>query len=335
MQFITAAVFVLATASAAQPAAAQWATTTLDRANASSTQLWGINDLGQIAGSDSLGGFIYSAGVAADMPSWADSSRIVPFGISNAGVIVGSWMSATDNVTHGFVYQQGSYSNWDVPLAGVTATQIRSISLDGRTIAGYFNVAGVQSNKGFVYDTSLLALTTLEPVPGSVILQGTNSAGQTTGNLNGVPANQGINGGVVVGADGRYTVYASVAGVTGRPTFRAINDAGLVAGFAPQTDGTSLSFLGNPLGNSAFQTLAMPGAVSTNAEGLNNSNSLVGFYTDSDQLTHGFLATPVPEPATACLWLAAAVGGLGVRRLRAAEVQRQPARIQSRPPTPA
>jgi hypothetical protein len=44
----------------------------------------------------------------------------VPFGISNAGVVVGSWLSAADSATHGFVRQQGSCTACHVPLSGYT-----------------------------------------------------------------------------------------------------------------------------------------------------------------------------------------------------------------------
>jgi PEP-CTERM motif len=53
----------------------------------------------------------------------------------------------------------------------------------------------------------------------------------------------------------------------------------------------------------------VPGAVSTVALGINDSGQIVGEYYDSFDHAHGFLATPVPEPATLLLL---AVGTLGV-----------------------
>ena len=46
-----------------------------------------------------------------------------------------------------------------------------------------------------------------------------------------------------------------------------------------------------------FTTIDVPGATSTSAFGINDSGQIVGSFYDGTT-THGFLATPVPEPSS-------------------------------------
>jgi hypothetical protein len=289
-------------------AAAQWTITTLDRPAASNTQLWGINDSNQIVGSDSLGGFVYTGGVASAMPAWAGAEGITPFGIANDGTIVGSWRSPGDGRTHGFIYRAGSYSGWDLGLPGLSFTQIRSISLDGRYIAGYAT-GDTPGSTGFVFDTQSSQLTTYA-ASGTLILQGSTSAGMTAGSLAGSSDN--INGGVLAFGGGSYTVYPGMPGVDGRISFRGINDAGMMSGFT-RNNGVTTAIFGSVTQGYSFSALTIDGAATSVGTGLNNQNAVVGFYTDSAAQMHGFLATPVPEPTTA-LMLAGGLAALAWRR---------------------
>jgi PEP-CTERM motif len=298
---------LLGMASVSGQAAAQWTITTLDRAAASNTQLWGINDSNQIVGSDSLGGFVYSGGVASAMPDWAGAEDITPFGIANDGTIVGSWTSPGDGLTHGFIYKAGSYAGWDLGLSGLSFTQIRSISLDGRYIAGYAT-GDTAGSTGFVFDTLSAQLTTYS-TNGIMILQGSTSSGLTAGSL---AASSGVNGGVLAFDSGTYTVYPGMPGVAGRISFRGINDAGMMSGYT-NNGGVTTAVFGSVTRGYAFSTMTISGAVSSFGEGLNNHDAVVGFYSGADGFNHGFLATPVPEPTTALL-LASGLATLAWRR---------------------
>jgi hypothetical protein len=61
-----------------------------------------------------------------------------------------------------------------------------------------------------------------------------------------------------------------------------------------------------------FDTLSMPGAVSTYLEGVNDAGWLTGNYAIGQDF-FGFVAVPVPEPHTWALMLAG-LGWLAVRR---------------------
>jgi len=84
----------------------------------------------------------------------------------------------------------------------------------------------------------------------------------------------------------------------------AINNAGDVAGSYTTSKGASDSFL--KLAGGAFHAIAVPGASSTVALGVNDNDTVVGFYTDgsgNSMTTHGFiwhigggLVTKVDDP---------------------------------------
>jgi hypothetical protein len=133
-------------------------------------------------------------------------------------------------------------------------------------------------------------------------MQGANSAGLSVGS-------QSPGGAVVFDAlTGNLQTVSSVAGFAGAPRFRGINDAGLISGYAGQR-----AIVGTLAGG--FTALPVDGAATAFGEGLNNVGQLVGNFTDANGLTHGFIASSVPEPASAALCLAG-LGLLGGWRLR-------------------
>jgi len=53
--------------------------------------------------------------------------------------------------------------------------------------------------------------------------------------------------------------------------------------------------------NYTFTSINFPGATQTLAHGINDTGSIVGHYSDGTTQASGFLATPVPEPASLLL----------------------------------
>jgi hypothetical protein len=268
---------------AVQPAAAEWTVTVYDRAGANGTQLWGINDAGQFVGSDSLGAYLVSGGSATPLSGPDGSVWTTPFAISNAGIVVGSWVGA-DTSEHGFLLQGGAYTSFDVDLPGVVRTELRHVSLDGQWLTGFY-VDGSGNQSGFVFDRTLLALQTQSAANTITFMQGSTSAGLAVGS-------RSPGGGLIFDATtGQLQEVKSIAGFGGAPRFRDINDAGLMTGFAAQQ-----AIVGTLAGG--FTALPMGGVAASFGEGLNNVGQVVGYFTDASGVTHGFIASSVPEPST-------------------------------------
>ena len=289
---------------AAQPASAAWTVTSFDRAGATQSQLWGINDAGQFVGSDSLGAYLVSGGLTTELSGPAGAVQVTPFAISNAGLVVGSWYAA-DFSEHGFLLQGCVYPDFDIDLPNVVRTELRHVSLDGRWLTGIYTDSAGQQN-GFVFDRTGSVLQTVGQADTITFLQGSTSTGLSVGN-------QSPGGGVVFdAASGELQVIKTVAGFGGAPRFRDINDAGQITGFAAQQ-----AIVGTLAGG--FTALPMGGVASSFGEGLNNVGQLVGTFTDVNGFTHGFIASSVPEPSSLMSMAAglAALGGFLRRRASA------------------
>src|ERR1700686_3928308 len=107
----------------------------------------GINDAGQIVGSDNSDGFFYSGGnyTALQYPEPGGVVWTGAEGINDAGQIVGSYRT---NVVHGFLYSSGSYITLDDPLAttiatGFDGTMARGINDAGQIVGNYYDINGV------------------------------------------------------------------------------------------------------------------------------------------------------------------------------------------------
>jgi hypothetical protein len=299
----------LAAAGASPQALAQWAVTTLDRPNASGTVLWGINNQNQIVGNDNQGAFFYDNGAFTSLTGPTGNLGVSALGISNSGVVVGAW-SGSDGTRHGYFYNQGSYTSWDLPLANATNTEIRSISLDGRYIAGSFIATGSSLLSGFLYDQVTGDLNAITQARESVILQGSSGIGRTAGSERGPDKYA-----VVAYAGAGATFYPSLPGLPDTPALRGYNNADYTTGWVNVNGGSSTSAVfGSIVHGYSYSLLNVPLAVASVGEGLNDNNWVVGGYTDAAGVGHGFLATPVPEPGTAWMWLGAAAGLLVLRR---------------------
>jgi uncharacterized membrane protein len=159
----------------AGPAKADYIFTTLDGYEAT-----GINDSGQIVGLSDYGGFLYSGGVYTriNFPDASRFSATFPFGIINAGQVVGAYYDGATEIYHGFLLSGGSYRTFNPP--GSSYAIAWGINGSGQ-IAGSYRTGGLFSpDHGFVLSGG--TFTTVD-VPGSIstLANGINNLGQIVG----------------------------------------------------------------------------------------------------------------------------------------------------------
>lgn len=299
-------------------------------AGATSVQVWDVSNLGQVVGSYQTGSlvnasFVWQAGAFTPVAGPAGAISVTAFSVSETGTIVGSFYDSlvidpgtgesVPGPTRGFVLEAGTHTVLEIP--GADFVQPRGISPDGRYVAGYYTHPA-EGQVGFVLDRVNGALASTN-APGSLfnIAQGVDAAGRVAG------------GDTLPGIGSPGYVYDTAAG-TRRDLFlpgasstrlRDIDSTGRFAGWAvfpgaPGAPSVTRGVFGTELG---FETLMFPGSSYTVLQGINDAGWLSGSYrigaTDPGFL--GFVAIPVPEPASWLLW-AAGAGLLAARRRRLA-----------------
>jgi probable HAF family extracellular repeat protein len=298
-------------------------------AGATTVQVWDVNNLGQVVGTYGIGdapqqAFVWQGGTISPLAGPAGAIGVAAFSISETGVAVGSYYDTQvvdpgtgelrPGPTSGWVLAAGVYSTVTVP--GADFVQLRGISPDGRYVAGYYTGPSL-GQVGFVLDRSTGSrVSTNGPSSAFNIAQGINAAYQVAGGDT-VPG-VGSPGYVYdVANDTRSDVLLPGAVST---RLRDLDNGGRFAGWAvfPGAPGSPAVTRG-VLGTAAsFETLMFPGSSYTALQGINDAGWLSGSYqlvTPSPGFW-GFVAIPIPEPATWALWLAGA-GGLLVWTRRA------------------
>lgn len=289
-----------------------------------STQLWGINNKGQVIGVASLDGvstvnFIYepSSGTFTTIPQppgFDGVNQVADvISINDAGVVAGSTWEP--NGQRGFTWSAGAYSFFQYPGSLDTVPRWMGNPTDAHPqglVTGYADTTtGLVLNGtfGIIYDPFTGSSATL-PTPGSytTFAQGINRAGQIVGSVrylggSGAPLANGNWGFLFTpgnGADPMTGGTLNYFRINGMPTrARGINDNGVLAGFATGTGGISRSYVGTSAG---FQEIVMPETVGSNCaegsvpEGLSNAGQVTGFYADAQCNLHGYSAVPASLP---------------------------------------
>lgn len=288
------------------------APTSLDLPGWAWTQPWDIGNDGAIVGEVSDGvslakGFIRSGATLTLLDGPNGALYATATGIADDGTVVGYYGAGDPNAPtqHGFLYQNGSYTTFDV--AGTAHTQLRHISSNGRYLTGLtFDDAGASGASGgfggFAHDRLMGNLKVYSNAPFATIAQGANAQGLVTGSISGRAGNGWVHD---LNTD-TLTLYPSIDGHL-RPRFRDINDSGLITGFVLAAG----AMVGTP-GDWFYFGLPL-GATFISGYGLNNAGDLVGFWLEADGTSHGWMSRPVPEPSTWAL-LALGVVALAGRR---------------------
>ena len=318
---------------AARPAQAQYSFTAFNVGitGASSTNIYGVNDSGQIVGSYatvSRGGlttFHGYYGTTATQATVNGPTGLVsttnPFTeinkINNAGAYVGDYEAGVG----GLDQPQGFTGYAGTVVSTATANSLAlGINNAGTTVGQIFDASGTFSQS--YVQTSGGALTTFGLTGfGTSLATGINDAGVIVGTA------------AVDSTTGPTVSYVRSAGAV--PAFSFLNIAGALNVYAQgisnsgvivgaydtaQSGGALTGFMAF---NGVETDIVFPTAASTQVNGINSLGQIVGTYTDSAGALHGFIGAPaVPEASTVAslgLLLCLGLGGvvLSARRKKA------------------
>jgi probable HAF family extracellular repeat protein len=313
---IAAIVFAGASAVAhADPITYSFTTLDVPGSAAGTTEVYGINDQGQVVGifgqaGVGFRGFLYSGGSFTTL-SVAGADFTTGYDINNSGSIVGTSGSSSGLVSHGFLSSEGTVTPIDVP--GASKTSLSGINDLGQMVGGYVDASG--RSHGFLSSNG--NITTIDvPVlnPNAVgALATINNQGEIVGTYYSAA-------GSPLGfkyANGNFSTI-SLGNTTNA---YGINDRGQISGSYSDASGSHGFVLG---ADGGLTTIDVPGVfpvcpfvscvASTSVFGINNLGQVVGTYGDGTG-THAFLGTPVPEPSSSVLVLLG-LSGLTVWRRR-------------------
>jgi len=254
--------------------------TQIDFPGASNTFVTSINNAGQIVGTyrdsaDLAHGFLFSGGVFTQF-DFPGSPETFANGINNVGAIVG-W-----NGLSAYKYEAGSFTTFNV--AGSIRTIAVGLNDLGDIVGSYIDTSN--AGHGFLYQGGVFS--TID-VPGAIdtAAYGVNNSLEIVGQAPFV-----ANGFLLIG--GTTSPIPDVPGSFGTLSASGINNLGHIIGQYGYVSGQA----GYILRNGVFDSVVVPGSTFVRPNGLNDFDVIVGDFSDASGQTHGFLATPSPEPGT-------------------------------------
>jgi probable HAF family extracellular repeat protein len=231
------------------------------------------------------------------------ASFTVARAITADGRIIGFFGEASGR-QHGFLLADGSFTTIDVPVPGARSTNAFGINARGDIVGSWIDSAGVQH--GFHWPAYGSFAVIDGPAAIRTLARGINAAGDIVGYYDTPDKRHGF----LLSRKGVFSTL-DMDGAQGPPpngTFTQwINARGDVVG--SWFDGSVHGFLmsGDIV---TLLDVPFPGAINTNAPGLNDGGDIVGFYTVSGRQVafrrdrHGnyeSLDAPTPTPASSTL----------------------------------
>jgi uncharacterized protein (TIGR03437 family) len=245
---------------------------TIDYPGGSSTNVNGINNLGQIVGTSGTDGvtfgFLSSSGHFTTINGGAN-------GINNAGNIVGCGDMYT------FLYVAGKYTSISVP--GALETCARSINDNGLIVGWYLGAD--EADHGFLYSAG--TFTSIDvPNAADTTASGINNLGQIVGTYH----DKNFNSHGFLFDHGTFTTIDAPGSAKPQPQYTellGINNRGQIVGNYLASPSLGVGFVDD---NGVFTTFAVPNAYETEISGINDSGQVAGIYSVVSGVDHGFLA---------------------------------------------
>jgi uncharacterized membrane protein len=219
-----------------------------DNNNPQQTYFLGINDLGQIVGSEtytypsgspsspSTDGFVFNPD-GGDVPLNSPFTFARATGINRQGQIVGYFENYLNGDWQGFLDNNGTFTPLDFP--GGTTTQLSGINDSDQMVGDYTDPSG--NSHGFAYWMG--AFNILSGPPGynisSLWVTGINDSGQIVGRFLDGTAHTNRS---FIYSNGAYTVLNDPPG-GGNVVANAINNYGVVAGYYTDSAGNQDGFI--------------------------------------------------------------------------------------------
>jgi hypothetical protein len=253
--------------------------TIISAPNSESTQVRRINNAGFMAGqfTDTTGrthGFMDVAGVFTTIDG-PGALLTQANGLNSSGSVVGTYIDLS-GFSHGFVDNGGVVTTLDVP--GSLATQAYDINDSGQIVGSYSDSLG---QHGFLYAGTYITID--YGGFGSTIATGINNGGDIVGYFAST-AGMTVS---LLDVGGRITTIRSSMAIT---EAHGINDSSVIVG----VDGAQTQFSSFIVQNGRFTRtrLNVPGSILTEAEDINDSGQIVGWWINGQSPAQGFLASP-------------------------------------------
>jgi hypothetical protein len=218
-----------------------------------------------------------------------DDCGTFAYAINGPGTIVGPYLSSSDNITAYIRTADANYTSFEAQ--GDEATYPYDIT-DAGVIAGQFqDETGVYS--GFVRHRDGSFLTYQAPwasqIPYDSVPQGTSTGAiNARGETGGIYFDsQGSLFGFIRHRDGSFVQVIPNGAASSSVCIACLNDRGIAAGDYMGSDGIGRGFIRSPRGT--IKTVEKRGALSTNLSGINNGNTVMGYYVDNKSALWGFI----------------------------------------------
>jgi probable HAF family extracellular repeat protein len=263
----------------------------IDYPSAILTRAFDINDAGTVIGVFRLPGqpnhaFMLRNGKFTELAAPdSDAGFRAARGTNDRGDVVGAFTLNVDDSQHGFLLNERTKFRLDFP--GAAVTDAFGINNRGSIVGRFVDDTGVIH--GWLRRSSTYRQI---DVPGALdtVPFGVNDREQVVGGWDTDPNAVVFHGFLLErGKVINYDVPVEIGNAT---QLNRISDLGDIVGLFQDNSATFHGFvLQGGLGG-RFVQIDYPGATQTHVWGINNSGQMVGKYTDSAGVDHGFLATP-------------------------------------------